>query len=276
MADTHARPVVWVTGASSGLGRYTAEALADAGWQVVGGARSFGAAAADEACPQGIVRLPLDVTDPVSVDAFIRAARERHGPPRALVCAAGVLCLGPAAQYSDAQMLAVLDVCLMGTLRLVRGALPLMTASGGGKVAVFSSINGLLPTPCQGAYVAAKHALEGYAECLRMENRGKGIQVMLVEPGDHQGGAARYRARCEDVSPQYRASLERVISVIARDEARGLSPARLGRKVARALGRRRLPMRLRVASFSQRAAVILHDILPGRLFLYLISKYDKV
>ncbi len=274
MAESRPRQVAWVTGASSGLGKYTAEALADAGWQVVAGARSFDGENAG--WDSALIRLPLDVTDQASVDAFIKTALKHLGAPRALVCAAGVLTLGPAAQYTDEQMQSVLEVCLLGTLRLVRGALPRMIESGGGKVAVFSSINGLMPTPFQGAYVAAKHALEGFSECLRLENRDKGIQVMLVEPGDHQGGAAKYRGRCRQTDPIYQESLNRVSAVIARDEAQGLPPAALGRRVARALGRRRLPMRLRVASFSQRAAVILHDILPGRLFLYLLSKYYKV
>lgn len=269
-----ANRVVWVTGASSGLGKATAEALSKAGWQVIGGARSFqGEQNANE---NGMICLPLDVTSQESVDAFIETALNHAGVPEALVCAAGVLTLGPAAQYTDEEMLAVLDVSLMGALRMVRGTLPLMIQNGGGKVVGFSSINGLLPTPYQGAYVAAKHALEGYCECLRMENRDKGIEVMLVEPGDHQGGSDKYRTRAKNTSAAYRDSLQRVCAVIARDEGQGSNPVRLGQKVARTLGKKRLPMRLRVASFSQRAAVILHDILPNRLFLYLLSKYYKV
>jgi NAD(P)-dependent dehydrogenase (short-subunit alcohol dehydrogenase family) len=269
-----ANRVVWVTGASSGLGKATAEALCKAGWQVIGGARSFkGEQSADDS---GMVCLPLDVTSQKSVDAFIEAALNHADVPDALVCAAGVLTLGPAAQYSDEEMQAVLDVSLMGTLRMVRGTLPLMIQNGGGKVVGFSSINGLLPTPYQGAYVAAKHALEGYCECLCLENRDKGIQVMLVEPGDHRGGSNKYRTRAKGTTTDYEASLERVSSVIARDEGQGLCPDRLGQKVTRALNKKRLPMRLRVASFSQHAAVILHDVLPNRLFLYLLSKYYKV
>lgn len=265
-----ANRAVWVTGASSGLGKATAQALAEAGWQVIAGARSFGGEA--PAVRQGILRLPLDVTRQASVDAFIDSALRHAGTPQALVCAAGVFTLGSAAQYTDEEMLAVLDVSLMGALRMVRGVLPRMIENGGGKVVAFSSINGLLPTPYQGAYVAAKHALEGYCECLRMENRDKGIQVMLVEPGDHQGGAGKYRARARQIPPAYQASLDRVSAVIARDEGQGLCPARLGQKVARSLNKKRLPMRLRVASLSQHAAVVLHDMLPNRLFLYLLSK----
>ncbi|NLG57308.1 MAG: SDR family NAD(P)-dependent oxidoreductase [Clostridiales bacterium] len=273
MSHTHARPTAWVTGASSGLGLATATALFEAGWQVVSGARSFKGMAQEQGAQ---LRLPLDVTSPQSVEAFAKAALAAYGPPDALVLAAGILTLGPAGTLQDEELQAVLDVCLMGSLRLVRLALPLMTEKGGGKIAVFSSINGLLPTPYQGAYVAAKHALEGFSECLRMENQAHGIQVMLVEPGDHRSGAQKYRGQALVVPQRYQGSLARVRSVIARDEAGGLDPLALGRKVARALHRRRLPMRLRVAPLSQHAAVVLHDILPNRLFLYLISRYYKV
>ncbi|MDD4080560.1 MAG: SDR family NAD(P)-dependent oxidoreductase [Eubacteriales bacterium] len=273
MTNTRARRVAWVAGASSGLGKATALALNTAGWQVAAGARSFKEAAPPEG---GLVRLPLDVTDQTSVDTFAAEALSRLGPPDALVLAAGILILGPAGTLKDDELQSVLDVCLLGTLRLVRAALPLMTDRGGGKIAVFSSINGLLPTPFQGAYVAAKHALEGYCECLRMENRNHGIQVMLVEPGDHSGGAQEYRGQAREVPPRFRESLQRVRNVIARDESGGLSPRKLGAKVARALDKKNLPMRLAVAPFTQRAAVVLHDILPNRLFLYLISKYYRV
>ena len=273
MTNARTQRVAWVTGASSGLGKATALALHKAGWQVAAGARSF---AGDMPDMGGLLRLPLDVTDQASVDAFAAEAASRLGTPDALVLAAGILVLGPAGTLMDAELRSVLDVCLLGTLRLVRAALPLFADNGGGKIAVISSINGLLPTPFQGAYVAAKPALEGYSECLRMENRGHGIQVMLVEPGDHAGGAQEYRRQAAEVPPRFRESLQRVRNVIARDEGSGLSPGRLGFKVARALDKNTLPMRLRVAPFSQRAAVVLHDILPNRLFLYLISKYYGV
>ena len=69
-------------------------------------------------------------------------------------------------------------------VRMNRAVLPLMRERGGGKIVLFSSINGLLGIPFQGAYTASKHAIEGYAECLQLEVKPFGIQVMLVEPGD--------------------------------------------------------------------------------------------
>ena len=264
---------VWVSGASSGLGKAAAKALLAKGWQVVSGARSF---LGDEPLGDLGKTLPLDVRSQESVDAFCEKALLAYGVPDALVNAAGILIMGPAEDLALSEYQAVMDTIFFGTVRLTQAVLPLMRKNGRGKIVMLSSVNGLMPTPFQSAYVAAKHGLEGFSECLLLETKAHGVQVMLVEPGDHAGGAQEYRRQAAEVPPRFRESLQRVRNVIARDEGSGLSPGRLGFKVARALDKNTLPMRLRVAPFSQRAAVVLHDILPNRLFLYLISKYYGV
>ncbi len=265
--------VVWVSGASSGLGKAAAEALVQAGWRVVSGARSF----TGEEAPGALGHcLPLDVKDEGSVHAFASRAQALYGAPEALVCAAGILIMGPAEETAIHEYQDVMDTVLLGSVRLVQAALPLMRAGGGGKIALLSSVNGLLPTPFQSAYVAAKHALEGDSECLMLETAGQGIQVMLVEPGDHAGGSQRYRGRAQLVSPVYEDSFTRVRAVVARDEAGGGCPAAFGRKLARVLARKRLPARLRVTKIQETAAIVLHDILPGRLFQRFLASYYKV
>jgi len=268
-----ANRVAWVSGASSGLGAAAARALKESGWKVVSGARSF---SGQEGETDLGALLPLDVREEASVIGFAHRAAALYGPPDALVNAAGILTLGPVEDTTPEEVQKVLDTILLGTLRVTRAALPLMRENGGGKVVMLSSVNGLMPTPFQGAYVAAKHALEGLSECLALETRGQGIQVMLVEPGDHAGGSQRYRGRAQVVSPVYEDSYTRVRAVVARDEAGGGCPAAFGRKLARVLARKRLPARLRVTKIQETAAIVLHDILPGRLFQRFLASYYKV
>ncbi len=263
--------VVWVTGASSGLGRYTAEALLADGWLVVGGARSF----QDEE-KDGMHRLHLDVSDGGSVRRFADEACARFGAPDALVNAAGVLCIGACEDYSEEELRRVMEINFFGTARMVKAALPLMREKGRGRVVNFSSINGLLAVPFQGAYTASKHAVEGYSEALRMELLPQGVEVMLVEPGDHRGGSRAYRPLSAGCAPCYEESRRRAAARIARDEDGGAYPARLGRRVAAALRQKRLPLRLRVAQLPQHGAVFLHDLLPGGLFTRLVSRYYGV
>ena len=88
-----------------------------------------------------------------------------------------------------------------------------------------------------------------------METKSMGIQVCLVEPGDHRGGSQAYRAHIplEQGSP-YAAPMEHGIAVINRDESGGSDPARLGRRVARLLLRRKMPLRVCIASADQHLA----------------------
>ncbi len=260
--------VAWVTGASSGLGLYTVQALTASGWRVVGGARGFA-----DGQEGSLHKLPLDVREDSSVAAFCQVAQGLYGPPHALVNAAGVLMLGACEDLSPQEAWAVMDTNFLGALRMTRQVLPMMRGQGGGRVVNFSSVNGLLATPFQGAYTASKHALEGYSEALAMEVRPHGIQVMLVEPGDHRGGQMKYRTSTQGSTACYQQARDKAIARIHRDEATGGVPARLGRKVARAMNRRRMPLRLRVTQPPETLAIVLHDLLPSNLFTRLLSMY---
>ena len=261
---------VWITGASSGLGLHTALALQAAGWQVVAGARSF----REETREDGVIRMPLDVTDGESVAAFCGRAEEITGAPDALVQCAGVLVLGSCEETTDEEYRRVMDTNYMGMIRMNRVVVPMMRNRGTGRIVLFSSINGLMGIPFQSAYTASKHAIEGYAECLQMETAPWGIQVMLVEPGDHRSGSEKYRyhAAVPADSP-YRAAYDSTVRVIRRDETGGSDPDRLGRKIARALERRRMPFRKRIASPDQHLAVYIHKLLPAGWNAGILRKY---
>lgn len=253
---------VWVTGASSGLGLHTARALRDAGWAVIAGARSFAAPVQQD----GMWQLPLDVTREESVEAFCDRALEISPWVDAVVQCAGMLVLGSCEETTDEEYLRVMNTNFMGMVRVNRQVLPVMRAQKSGRIVMFSSINGLMGIPFQNAYTASKHAIEGYAEGLQMEVRPFGIQVALVEPGDHRSGSEKYRphaARMGADSP-YAAAYESGTARIHHDETHGSDPDRLGRKVARMLGRKRMPFRRRIASLDQHLAVYLHKFLPAR------------
>ncbi|MBQ6254986.1 MAG: SDR family oxidoreductase [Clostridia bacterium] len=265
--------VVWITGASSGLGLHTAQALAKSGFTVVAGARSFGNGKSAEGC----LCLPLDVTSPQSIDAFAEAAIKAFGAPDILVNCAGMLILGACESYPLDELRQVMETNFFGQAAMISKALPLMRERGHGKIVNFSSINGLLGIPFEGAYTASKHAIEGYSECLALETKDHGIQIMVVEPGDHQSGSQAYRRHSRGITADspYKQAFDRGAAVIAHDEANGSDPDALGRKIANALQKKRLPRRLRVAKWDQHFAVILHDLLPTRIFDRIIGSYYR-
>ena len=261
---------VWITGASSGLGLHTAMALRQDGWQVIAGARSFG----EETAEDGTILLPLDVTREDSVKEFCRKAAA-IALPDALVQCAGMLVLGSCEETETEEVRRVIDTNYLGMVRMNREVLPLMRKRGGGKIVLFSSINGLLGIPFQSAYTASKHAIEGYAECLALEVKPFGIQVMLVEPGDHRSGSDKYRphaAAMTDDSP-YAAAYESATRQIHHDETNGSDPDALGRKIARILDRKRIPFRKRIASVDQHMGVYIHRFCGARINSAVLRKY---
>ena len=261
---------IWLTGGSSGLGLHTAQQLAKAGHTVVAGARSFKGDKLD-----GMIRLPLDVTDDASAAAFVEQALKETGNPDALVQCAGILMLGSCEETSVDEYRRILETDFLGMVRMNSLVLPLMRKAGHGKIVMFSSINGLLGIPFQSAYTAAKHAVEGYAECLSMEVKPFGIQVCLIEPGDHRSGSDAYRmhsAAMKNDSP-YAKDFAKGTTVIHRDEQGGSDPDKLGLKIEKLLRRKRLPLRKRIASPDQCLAVWLHDLLPGNLNNSILRNY---
>ena len=266
---------VWVIGASSGLGLATAQAFADDGWLVVSGARSFGAQSEADPTDGRIHKLALDVTDAQSRQAFIQNAFALDAHVDALVYCAAVLVLGPCEETTHTEYERVMQTNFLGLTDMVTLALPAMRSQHSGKIILFSSINGLLGIPFQSAYTASKHAIEGYAECLSMEVRPYGIQVCLVEPGDHRGGSQHTRLHTTpstDASP-YEQACHIASNIIQRDESGGLLPAKLGQKVVCNANRKHMRFRLRVAKPDQRLAVILHDALPASLHFAILRDY---
>ena len=286
---------VWILGASSGLGLATAKAFAENGWLVVAGARSFqrtqnaGAvqgtdskeftvtAKIGESFENGenVRLLPLDATDEGSCERFAREAFAISERVDVVCYAAGLLVLGSCEETSADEYERVMRTNFFGMVRMVGKALPVMRRQGNGRLVLFSSLNGLVGVPFQSAYTASKHAIEGYAQCLAMEVKPCGIQVCVVEPGDHQGGSQQYRLNAEDAqkgSP-YGKEYASACRTIHHDEANGLLPNKLGQKVVRNVQRKKMRFRLRVAKLDQRAAVWVHALLWPGLFTSIMRAY---
>jgi len=261
-----------VTGASSGLGRATALALFRAGYRVVAGARSF--QEASNHIP-GVSCFYLDVTDTLSIHDFMEKAITQHGYVDLLVNCAGTLVMGACEETTQEDYSMVMKTNFIAATEIIRCILPRFREQKNGRIVNFSSLNGKMGIPFQSAYVASKHALEGYSECLQMEVKRFGIQVMLIEPGDHSGGSQRYRHRVNKSNclPIYEKDREKVITAVHRDETAGLSPDRLGNILVRTLKRKRIPFRLRIAKPDQRLAVYLHNFFPNRLLFRILSAY---
>src|SRR5262245_42345485 len=178
---------VLVTGATGGLGRETALALAARGFRVFAGARDLETAdrIRAEARARGlqieIVR--LDVTDESSVAATVREVVDRTGGLYGVVNNAGITLRGYFEDLSEDDIRRVFDVNVFGAMLVTRHALPHLRQARRGRIVMMSSIAGRIGSMALTAYVSSKFALEGFAESLSLELMPLGVQVVIIEPG---------------------------------------------------------------------------------------------
>jgi 3-hydroxy acid dehydrogenase / malonic semialdehyde reductase len=180
-----------VTGASSGIGAATAQALAAEGARVVGGARRL-----DRIAPP-ITPLELDVTDPDSCAAFVTAANEELSGIDILVNAAG-LALGrdPFDDSTEADERLVLETNVNGLIRMTRLCLPHIRDNG--HIVNIGSIAGRQAYEKGSLYVTSKFAVRGFTYALREDLLGRPIHVCTVDPGLVQTDFSRVRFRGDE------------------------------------------------------------------------------
>ncbi|MEY4088286.1 MAG: hypothetical protein RJB55_557, partial [Verrucomicrobiota bacterium] len=178
--------VVWITGASSGIGEACARAFAAEGAKLVLSSRR-----PDElervrrSCrnPERHLTLPLDLTRTAEFPALVASVLDRTGRIDVLVNNGGVSQRARAMDADEAVERLIMEVDYFGPVALSKAVLPSMLARQSGHIVVVSSVMGYLGTPGRSSYAAAKHALHGYFDSLRAEVWREGIKVTLVCPG---------------------------------------------------------------------------------------------
>ena len=255
-----------VTGANSGIGLATALELARRGFDVVGTVRSPAKAravreAAEEAglAPKVSTAL-LDVTDADACAKVVDRIR-----PFGLVNNAGTSFTGAVEDVDEEQARAALESMTVAPMRLARLALPHMRAAGGGRIVSVSSIYGRTSTPLTGWYQAAKQALEGVSDALRMEVAADGIHVVLVEPGAIETGL--WNAAEEDLDrpdSRYHDSYRRARGGIRLAQPLMASPSSVARAIGTAMTAR-FPRARYLVGVDAQVAAALDRLAPTRL-----------
>lgn len=191
---------IWfITGISSGLGKYLAEEVMQQGHKVVGTFRK--PEQAEEFTRQnpgsgtGIV---LDVTNAAQIEAAVETVEHLYGSFDVLVNNAGFGFAGALEEASDAETRDVFDTNFFGAIDVTRAFLPFMRAQKSGHILQISSQAGFKAGPGFGVYNASKFALEGFSEAMAAEVAPLGIKVTIVQPGPFRtgfaGGGFKYAA----------------------------------------------------------------------------------
>lgn len=179
--------IVWVTGASSGIGKACAESWARRGATVVLSARkaeTLDAVASplrDNGADVHVVTLDLSNSD--SLQAVAQHVEEKIGPVDVMVHCGGISQRSKAIETDLDVDRRVMEIDYFGTLALTKALLPGMVKRGRGHFVVVTSLMGLFSSPFRSGYCGAKHALHGFFESLRAEHHDDGLKVTMVCPG---------------------------------------------------------------------------------------------
>jgi NADP-dependent 3-hydroxy acid dehydrogenase YdfG len=182
--------VVWITGASSGIGEALAVKLAAAGAKLVLSARRQNelkrvaavceAVGADRA---GLLVLPLDVTDWAAMPAAAERVLETFDRIDMLLNNAGISQRSLCVDTDMSVYRNLFEVDVLGQIALTKAVLPLMLERRSGHIAITSSVAGKIGVPYRTGYCAAKHAVMGFYDALRAEVAGHGVKVTTITPG---------------------------------------------------------------------------------------------
>ena len=179
MGIDKSRPVL-ITGCSTGIGRATAERLADDGWNVYATARR--PESIEDLEKRGCKTLALDVIDEGSMREAVEEV-ERDGEIGALINNAGYSQSGALETIPMESVRRQFETNVFGLIRMCQLVLPGMREAGSGRIVNISSMGGKLTFPGGGVYHATKHAVEALSDALRFEVAGFGIAVVVIEPG---------------------------------------------------------------------------------------------
>ncbi|NJK71132.1 SDR family NAD(P)-dependent oxidoreductase [Candidatus Gracilibacteria bacterium] len=173
--------VILITGASSGIGKVTASRLIDDGYVVYCGARRV--EEMNDLKKKGGKVVTLDVTDQKSIERVIAQINKENQKIDVLVNNAGFGLYGAVEDIDLNDARYQFEVNLFGVAALTKAVLPIMRKQRSGTIINISSMGGKMFTPLGAWYHSTKYAMEGWSDCLRLELKQFGINVVIVEPG---------------------------------------------------------------------------------------------
>jgi short-subunit dehydrogenase len=260
--------VALVTGASSGIGEATALKLREAGYTVYGAARRV--ERMQHLTKQGIRLLAMDVTDDSSMRDGVEKIIADNGRLDVLVNNAGYGSYGAVEDVPLQEAREQFEVNVFGAARLTQLVLPHMRAQRSGTIVNITSVGGRMCTSLGAWYHATKFALEALSDCLRMELKPFGIDVVVIEPGgvkSEWGGIAAQKVRAASGTGPYAPQASAVANSLSSEANERLmsSPDLIAKTIVKSVRARRPKTRYAVG-FGAKPMIFLHNTLPNRTF----------
>lgn len=264
--------VVFITGASSGIGKAIGEFLLNKGFIVYGTSRN------PERYPESKINLvALDVRNSESINNAIKTVLEKETKIDVVINNAGVGITGPLEEIPLEEVKNNFETNLFGPIEVMKAVLPSMRQQKSGLIINITSIAGYMGLPFRSVYSASKGALELITEALRMEVKPFNIAITNVAPGDFATNiaAGRYHAPLQKGS-DYEATYGRTLSMMDEHVDEGSNPNEMAEAILKVIQSKNPKVHYKVGAFMQKFSIVLKRILPDTVYEKLLMNHYKL
>lgn len=264
--------IVFITGASSGIGKAIAEYLHAKNYKVYGTSRN------PSNYPNAKIKLiPLDVTDQESIRKAIDQVIHIENRIDVLINNAGAGITGALEEIPTSEIKRNFETNLFGPIEVMKAVLPKMRKQKSGLIINITSIAGYMGLPYRSVYSASKGALELITEALRMEVKQFGIHVTNIAPGDFATNIAqgRYHAPLLQGS-DYEASYGKTLELMNSHVDAGSNPIQMAEAVYNIIKTPNPNIHYKVGAFLQKFSIVLKRILPDKLYEKMLMNHYKL
>lgn len=260
-----------VTGATSGIGRATAQTLAERGYRVIGTSRNPGSETSRENTPEGVELIALDLGDSASIAAVpAEIGKLGAAAPTVLINNAGESQNGPLEELPRDALERLFQVNVIGHVELTQLLLPHMRTTRRGRIVFVGSMLGTFPLAYRGSYGASKAAIKAFAFSARREVSRFGIGVSVMEPGAINTGLSERRTiYVQDAGP-YSDEFDTMLTHLNANESTGITAAEVAEEIFLAVTEKR-PRALYAAGSNAQVAFPAARLLPRDVMAGIIA-----
>lgn len=264
--------VVLITGASSGIGKETANYLSKKGYHVYGTSRN-----PKKKDDIHFEMIALDVLKIDTINTAVDFIIKKEKRLDVLINNAGMGITGPIEDTPTAEMRSVFNTNFFGAIEVIKAVLPIMRNQKSGLIINVTSIAGYMGLPYRGIYSATKGALELVTETISMEVKNFGINVVNVAPGDFATNIAegRYHTPVLENSA-YKKTYQENLDLMDAHVDNGLHPIKMAQAIEKIINTKNPKLHYKVADLMQKFSIVLKRVLPDRIYEKLLMNHYKL
>jgi len=266
------KKVVFITGASSGIGKAIAEYLQTKNYSVYGTSRN-----PDKYPDSKINLLALDVTDSDSIQKAVNQLLEKENRIDVLINNAGAGITGALEEIPISEIKRNFETNLFGPIEIIKAVLPQMRKQKSGLVINITSIAGYMGLPYRSVYSASKGALELITEALRMEVKQFGIEITNAAPGDFATNIAQGRYHAPLIKgSDYEQSYGKTLELMNSHVDSGSNPIEMAKVVHKIINTEKPKIHYKVGMPLQKFSIVLKRILPDKMYEKMLMNHYKL